>query len=233
MPALCSRSARRLLLAAGVCGAALAAAGPSRAQDEPDPSLPQSTPAIVSPTPILKLDQERLFGSSAYGKAVSARFDAETADLTEENRRLDAALEAEERALTERRAQMPPEEFAPLATAFDAKVEEIRAAQEAKYRAITRRVDEDRQRFFEAAVPVLGNLLNDTGAVAILADSAIILSLTTVDITDEAVARMDVVLPAPGPSAEPSPDAPVPPAPGPAAPSPLPQDEAPQSPPAP
>lgn len=226
MPVAGFPSARRLMLAAGLCGAAASIASAACAQDQPA----QSTPETVVATPILKLDQDRFFHSSAYGKTVSARFDAEVAALTEENRRLEAALEAEERDLTERRAQMRPDEFAPLATAFDAKVEEIRAAQDARYRVITRRVEEDRQRFFEAAVPVLGDLLNETGAVAILADNAIILSLTTVDITDEAAARMDTVLLTP----EPAPDAPADGAPDPA-PDPsglplLPQDVAPPTP---
>jgi Skp family chaperone for outer membrane proteins len=184
-------------------------------------AAPEAPPAVTVPSPIVTLDQERFFRESAYGKAALARAEAEAAALSAENRKLEAALEAEERELTTRRATLKPEEFAPLSSAFDAKVEEIRAAQDAKSRAITRHLEETRQKYFESAVPVLAELLRDTGAVAILADNAIILSLSALDVTDEAVARMDLALPdllpetpgeagpdapedAPGPSPEPS-----------------------------
>lgn len=183
------------------------------------PGLPADV-ALVPATPIVTLDQDRFFKDSAYGKAALARAETDASALSAENRKLEAALEAEEQDLTARRAALKPGEFAPLAAAFDTKVEEIRSAQDAKSRAITRRLEENRQHFFESAVPVLADLLRDTGAVAILADNAIILSLSALDITDEAVARMDVAMPDlppeagegpadPGPPVAPDPDEPL------------------------
>lgn len=204
--------------AAGLCGALW----PFAVMAQTDGPAVITPPAETAAPPILTLNQDRLYRDSAFGRAALARAEAEAADLSAENRRLEAALEAEERALTDRRAALSPEDFAPLAAAFDQKVEEIRAAQDAKSRAITRQLDDDRKRFFETALPVLGELLNDTGAVAILADSAIILSLSSLDITDEAIARIDLVLTAPDPAPPaPAPDAPVAPdAPGEPAPAP-------------
>jgi Skp family chaperone for outer membrane proteins len=216
-------------VAAVLCVAAGMSPCAAAAQDAPAPDAP---PAVTVPSPIVTLDQERFFKDSAYGKAALARAEAEAAALSAENRKLEAALEAEERELTTRRATLKPEEFAPLSSAFDAKVEEIRAAQDAKSRAITRHLEETRQRYFESAVPVLAELLRDTGAVAILADNAIILSLSALDVTDEAVARMDLALPdlppdeaGPG-AAEPSPEPSGPRLQDPA-PTPLPQPAAP------
>ncbi|MEZ5797448.1 MAG: OmpH family outer membrane protein [Paracoccaceae bacterium] len=171
--------------------------------------------------PVLTLDQDRLFRESAWGKAALARAEEEGRRLTEENRRIDAALENEERDLTDRRATLSAAEFAPLASAFDSKVEEIRTAQEAKSRAIGRQLEEDRQRFFEAATPVLAQLLEESGAAAILSDSAVIMSLSALDITSSAIARVDTALPppqddpAPPEGADPAPDAPAPDTPAP------------------
>lgn len=184
---------------------------------EPSPVPPEERQVTMLPSPLVTLDQDRFFKDSLYGKAALARAEADASALSAENRKLEAALEAEEKDLTERRAALKPEAFAPLAAAFDAKVEAIRTAQEAKSRSITRRLEDERHAFFEAAVPVLGDLLRDTGAVAILADNAIILSLSAVDMTDEAVARIDKVLtdlppdpPGDVPSAPAEPDAPGP-----------------------
>lgn len=183
----------------GLAGALFLAvvAGPVPAQDAP-PSGPVAEESSVAATQILTLDQDRLFRESLWGRAALARAEAETSALAAENRRIETALETEERDLTERRPTMAPEDFAPLAAAFDAKVEEIRAAQDAKSRAITRQLETDRQRFFEAALPVLGQLLETTGGLAILSDQAIILSRKSIDITDTAILRMNEALPAPG-----------------------------------
>jgi Skp family chaperone for outer membrane proteins len=191
-------------LVALLAGAALAPAG-AAAQDQPAPD-PQPAEAPVSlPPPVLTLDQDRLFEESAWGRDALRRAEEATAALAAENRRIEQALEKEERDLTERRANMAASDFAALAAGFDAKVEEIRAAQDAKSRAISRRLDEDRTRFFQAVTPVLGQLLAETGAAAILADGAVVMSLTSLDITETAVSRVDAVLVPPGPDSQPVP----------------------------
>ncbi len=156
------------------------------------------------PPPVLTLDQDRLFKESAYGRAVLARAESDGKALAAENRRIEDALEKEERDLTDRRTTMNAADFATIASEFDVKVKAIRDAQDGKSRAITRRLEEDRQHFFESATPILGDLLAESGAAAILADSAIIMSLTSLDITSAAIARMDAAVPAPASAPEPS-----------------------------
>lgn len=178
----------------------LLSAGAAVAQgEEPRFSLAQAQSAERSATgtlraPLVTLDRERLFAESRLGKAALARYDEASAALIAENRRLEAALEEEERALTARRTSLAPEEFRKLADEFDRKVEDLRTAQDSKSRALTRRRDEDRQAFFEAAVPVLGGLMVDLEAVAIIERSAIILTFDQLDVTDLAIRRLDAVL---------------------------------------
>ncbi|MDZ7576268.1 MAG: OmpH family outer membrane protein [Pseudotabrizicola sp.] len=177
------------------------------------------------PSAVVTLDRIRLFEDSLVGRAILQQVEAASADLIAENRRLEAALEAEERALTERRANLPTDEFRELAREFDTRVEELRVAQEAKSRALTRARDAEQQRFFEAAVPVLAELMQDLGAVAIIDRSAVILSFDRIDITDQAIARLDAELgqdvllepvpepesgPESGPADDPASPAPVP-----------------------
>lgn len=144
--------------------------------------------------PLLTIDQDRLFLESDFGKAVAERERAATAALEQENRKIEAELVTEEQALTATRASLSPEEFAAKAAAFDAKVERIRAEQDAKARRLTEGRDADRKAFLQVAVPVLGQLLSDKKAAAILDKNLVILSLSAVDITDEAIARVNVAL---------------------------------------
>lgn len=193
-------SARRLLCSLGVV---MALAVPVVAQD----------PSGIVQAPILMMDRDRLFAETLYGRAVEAQFQADSQTLIAENLRLEQALEEEERALTDKRASLPAAEFQSLATAFDQKTEAIRAAQDQKSRAITSKREQDQQRFLQAAIPVLGDLMREAGAVAIFDQNTVILSLRGVDITDAAIARIDAVLgdgsgpavPQQAPAADPAP----------------------------
>ena len=208
--------AGRATLRALAIGALLAFAQSAPAQEAP---APDPAPIDLPKAPLLTLDQDRLFSESLYGKAVQARFETESSALIAENRQLEADLEREERELTDKRAKLPAAEFQTLAADFDKKVEELRTAQDAKSRAVTRHRDEERQRFFSNVAPVLGQLMQESGAVAIINKSALVLSFERIDMTDAAIARIDTVLgdggtpdPAPDPAPDTAPDTPAPPA---------------------
>lgn len=156
------------------------------AQTQPSP------PPLRSP--ILTVDEERLFTESRFGKAILAARDADAAGLIAENRKIEADLEAEERSLTDQRQKMTKAEFAPLSEAFNAKVEGIRKAQDAKSQELTQRFDDQRRRFSDAAVPVLGQVMTERGALAIVSKRAILIGAENVDITVEAIARLDAAL---------------------------------------
>ena len=143
---------------------------------------------------LLTLDQDRLYGGSLYGKALEAKSLAATQALATENRKIEADLSAEEAALTDERKTATPLAFQALADAFDAKVEKIRAAQEAKAAALKADRDAGRKQFFDSAVPVLAELMRQSGAYAILNHDAVILSFDTIDVTDRAIAELDAKL---------------------------------------
>lgn len=147
---------------------------------------PPSTPA-----PLLTLDQDRFFLESDFGRAVIERERNATAALEQENKRIEAELVAEEQALTEQRKTLSPEEFTARAEAFDQKVERIRAEQDSKARALTDAREMDRQEFLKSAGPVLGELLGELKAAAILDKNLVIVSLSAIDITDEAIAKLN------------------------------------------
>jgi len=151
-------------------------------------------PIGTGTSPILTLDQEQLFEGSAFGQRVQAELERGARALAAENRQLEEDLIAEERALTERRTSLPPEEFRRLADAFDARVEEIRRTQEAKTRALAQFSEEERQRFFDLALPVLARLIVDSGAVVVLDSRTVFLAVDQIDITETAIARINAEL---------------------------------------
>ena len=173
-----------LLLACVACVLGfLASAAPGMAQD-----------ARLSATQFVTLDRDRLFQGTQFGRRVIEHLASERLRLVEETQELEAALEAEELALTEARKTLTPEAFRAKADAFDEKVVALRAeAEEASARFAALRTTEQRQ-FEERVVDILNQLLIDLGAVAILDRSAILLSARNIDITDLAIARIDAAI---------------------------------------
>lgn len=149
----------------------------------------QETP--LQPSPILTIDQDRLFAETRLGLRGARAVEAEAEALAEENRRIESELRAEEIALTEQRGTLDPEAFAELADAFDAKVQRIRAEQDAKARAVAQMQDEARQSFFIEIGGILSAIVRERGAVLILDRRDVFLSADAIDITDEAIARIN------------------------------------------
>lgn len=143
---------------------------------------------------VLTLDQDRLYAESLYGKALEARVTAANQALAAENRKIEQDLAAEEADLTQKRPTISPAAFQSLADAFDAKVEQVRADQAAKTEAMKIQREESRKAFFKAIVPVLGELMQQLGAFAILNRSAVVLAFESIDVTDRAITALDAKL---------------------------------------
>ncbi|WP_370645637.1 OmpH family outer membrane protein [Ruegeria sp. Ofav3-42] len=157
--------------------------GPAQAQQL---GVPQSS--------VLTLSSERLFAESEFGQRVMQEIEAEGVLLAEENERIVAELSREEKDLTEKRTEMQPDEFRPLAEAFDRKVQSHRDGQRAKLDALSRQSEEARQTFYELVQPVLIDLLRESGASVVIERSSVFLSSDRTDVTDAAIARINELI---------------------------------------
>lgn len=116
------------------------------------------------------------------------------AALAEENSRIQQELEEEEKKLTEMRPNISAEEFRDLADAFDAKVQETRRRQDAKSKELNASLENRRVVFLNSALPVLEQLMRETGAAVVLEQRSVFISSTVIDITQVAIERLDMVL---------------------------------------
>lgn len=143
---------------------------------------------------VVVLDREKLYTNSDFGQRVRRDIDAASAELVSENRKIEAELVEEERQLTTQRDTLDADVFRSMAEDFDAKVEGIRRAQDAKARAISTQSDRAQRIFFEAAGPILRGLAQETGALVILDSRSVIAAADQVDITALALARINAEL---------------------------------------
>ncbi len=143
---------------------------------------------------ILVIDQERIFAESRLGAAALNEIEQAAVNLAAENRQIEAELLSEEQALTERRGTVPAAEFSELADAFDAKVRQLRDEQDTKSRALSRAREEARQAFFGDIGGILSDIARERGAVVMLERRQVFLSVDVIDVTDEAIARINDAL---------------------------------------
>ncbi|MCC5972315.1 MAG: OmpH family outer membrane protein [Pararhodobacter sp.] len=128
---------------------------------------------------------------SRLGQQILTDIRAAEQALEEENQRISDQLSEEERELTEARASLSPEEFRIRADAFDMRVEAIRAERNQRSVELTRFSETEAQRFFDSVLPVLAGLMDDEGLVALLKPDALILGSDWLDVTDDAIRRLD------------------------------------------
>lgn len=156
---------------------------------------------------LLVIDRGEVLAQSERGRAMLAELDAVGRDLAAENREIEARLREEERVLTERRPEMEPAAFRVEAEAFDARVQEIRDTQDAKRSDLLSRREGIEDAFWEDALPILAQILQEQGAVVVLDRDTVFLSSDAADITAEAIARIDaagIPEPAEEPAQEPA-----------------------------
>lgn len=186
--------------------AVVATAQIATAQETAVPAAPEvSTGSVASVTaPVVNttvpsssfviLDPDRLYSESAFGLRIQDELKDLARKIQSENGNLTRDLEAEELNLLDRRDSLSAEEFRDLADAFDEKVQSIRDAQELKGQVLTTRANEGRQEFNEASLPVLRTILAERNALGILDSRVVFLPAQNLDITNEAILRVDQVL---------------------------------------
>ncbi|MFT4013499.1 MAG: OmpH family outer membrane protein [Paracoccus sp. (in: a-proteobacteria)] len=185
----------------------LALAVPALAQDRPVAPLADE-PAQAVGAPIITINQDVVFASSAWGRRVHADLERESKEIAAENDRLASQFATEEQDLTNLRGALPPDEFRKRADEFDKRVVAVRRERDQIERVFQARMDAERGAFFRAALPVLAQLMRDRGAQVVLDQSAIFVAAQSIDVTDELIARLDKNIGAgPAPEAPATPEA--------------------------
>ncbi|MEM6311434.1 MAG: OmpH family outer membrane protein [Pseudomonadota bacterium] len=140
---------------------------------------------------ILVVDPERLFEASDLGRKMLSDHQAEREALAAANQALAVELEAEEKRLTDIRAETSPEEFRSLADAFDVRVQQIRADSERRVRDLERKRERLPVEFLNQVDQIILDIMRASGGVVLLDQRSVILRAEAVDITDRAIARIN------------------------------------------
>ncbi len=184
-------SIARVLVIALLAAAALAHAPSAGAQTETNGDAPEGGFETLAASAVLIVDIERIYRESSAGRSIA---DAEAALVARTEAELSerrAALQAESEALTEGRGVIPQDEFRTREEAFRSAVAALRQFRRDRARAIQRAAAEARNDLKRALEPVLVAIMRERRAGVMLDARVVILSASALDITDEAIKRLD------------------------------------------
>ena len=175
---------RQLIRATALCLVALMGA---------QGALAQSANGTATDQHVLVVNLELLFSNSILGQRIKADLDRVAREAQQENDRLRIELEAEERTLTEQRKQMSVEDFRAAAQAFDQKVQSIRAERDAKEVEIAQMQQSAQAQFNAQVRDVIGQVMLERGGAVVLDGRSIYLARSSVDITNDVIARLNTL----------------------------------------
>ncbi|MCH2077146.1 MAG: OmpH family outer membrane protein [Rhodobacteraceae bacterium] len=171
----------RSLLAA----AFLALAGGAAAQEQ----FPVGT--SVPQAQILTIDSSRLLPGTVLGQSLLAGLAEEREAFAAESERIAAEFRAEELDLTAKRGTLPREEFAELAEAFDVRVQAARVERDEGEAALAARSESQEILFLREVRPILGQIMEEAGAVVLLEADTVLLRNGAIDVTALAITRIN------------------------------------------
>lgn len=149
---------------------------------------------VVLQSAILTIETDRLFSGSMFGQRVQREFAEAYTALNAENREKEAELSSEEAKLTELRPTLSREEFTKLADDFDIKAQRIRSEQITKETDIRAKPDQARQEFLRIVRDVIVEIMRERRALAVFEVEAVFIAASSLNITDEAIARIDALI---------------------------------------
>ncbi len=154
----------------------------------------EAAPIGTPQSAVVLIDTDALFRGTLMGKRITAELEVRARELQAENERITSALTAEEKSLTERRPTMDPAAFRKEAEDFDTRVQGIRRARDSAIATFEAERDGAPRAFLEQVRNVVGDLMIERGAAVVLDQRIVFLSLSSVDVTKDAIARIDEVL---------------------------------------
>lgn len=166
--------------------------GQSVAEELPSRTIPSGDSANNPlSAPVLTIDHDRLFAESAWGKRAVTEFEEAGLKIERDNERIIKQLSDEEADLTEQRENLDPAEFRKKAEAFDLRATEIRRERTEVVQKLSVQTTEDRNAFFRAVLPIMGEVMERRQAVVVLDRRTIFVSVEAVDITNELIVEID------------------------------------------
>ncbi len=159
------------------------------------PSAAQNGPVPGRSAMILIVDMQRIKSDTAAGRDMLAKTIEIRKRIQEGVAQRGEALRKEERRLAEERENLDPEEFRKQVRAFEQQVFTNREFSERESRRLQLVLSRASALLTERATAVFAAIMRERKAEVLLDSTQIVLSVDSLDITGEAIRRLDKILP--------------------------------------
>ncbi len=170
-----------------------------------------AAPAASAPSRILVISIQRLSRESLAGRSIDRQAQLLREEVLAEVEARQQALRDEEQRLAASRDDLPRAEFEAQVQNFKDEWRKVRRAEQEAVARLQNALQEATKRFREARNAVLTDLMAQHEGAVMLDEASVVLSASALNVTDEAIRRLDVAapsiaveLPAPDASLEPA-----------------------------
>ncbi len=171
------RVATRLLAALAFVSLATAAAAPAA--------------FAAAPAVILIVNTQQIFAQSKVGVSIRTQLQDQAKKLQAEDKKGQAAVQAEAKALSDQRSLLSPEDFKKKVQALEEKENDRQAKMRAKGEALQLGVNKARQEVEAAIRPIFADVMKKNGATLLLDQSVVLAGGVDLDITDDVLKQLD------------------------------------------
>ncbi|MBU6298554.1 MAG: OmpH family outer membrane protein [Alphaproteobacteria bacterium] len=180
----------RTMMVAGMLSFAMA--GLDSAVAAPPPPTQGAAPTAR----ILLVDLRRVMGGSKVGQDIQKQVAALKADATKQLNGEGLELQKEKTQLEQQAAILAPDVKARRIKDFDSKAQAFQKKLQERGALIQGGVMKAQQQIEQALGPILQGIMQERGATILLDRSAVLLAPNAIDVTDVAIQRLDMRMPA-------------------------------------
>ncbi|MCW5730583.1 MAG: OmpH family outer membrane protein [Alphaproteobacteria bacterium] len=170
--------------------------GPALAQQQPArPAAPQAAPATPAVTSVGIVDMQWLFRESAAGKSASQQLADLRVRYENEVAKLEERLRVENNELERARASMSPEQVDAKRRELQRRVQETQGIVQQRNSAYDQAQRQAREQILRVIQQVVEQIMKERGFTVILDQAQVLLMDASLNISEEAMRRLDQRLP--------------------------------------
>lgn len=189
-------SMRLPAISALLVGLAMMAGGTAMAQQQPPrPAAPQAAPAAPVATSVGIVDMQWLFRESAAGKSASQQLADLRVRYENEVAKLEERLRNENNELERARASMSPEQVDAKRRELQRRVQETQGIVQQRNSAYDQAQRQAREQILRVIQQVVEQIMKERGFTVILDQAQVLLMDASLNISEEAMRRLDQRLP--------------------------------------
>lgn len=152
----------------------------------------QAVPSrAVEPTTVAVVDVQKLLKDSKAGVNIQQQLETHKTKFLAEIAQQEQKLRDDEKALSEQRSALAPEEFAKKAKAFESELTESRRLAQERKKALEDAASKSMGTLRDEILKIVQQISDERGYSLVINRQNVIISSKGMDITDETLARLD------------------------------------------